>query len=45
MGEVSGEHEGVLIERAEMQRRGAPKDITRDRRRAGINVDGDVDRR
>lgn len=47
-GEVSGEHEDELIGE---ERRDAAKSsrkeghITRDRRRAGINVDGDVDRR
>lgn len=45
--EVSREHEGELMdgERADAAKRGLEGHVTRDKRRAGINVDGDVDRR
>lgn len=45
--EVSREHEGELIddEGVDAATRGLEGHVTRDRRRAGINVDGDVDRR
>lgn len=45
--EVSKEHEGELIdeERVDAAKRGFEGHVTRDNRRAGINVDGDADRR
>lgn len=45
--EVSKEHEGELIdeERVDAAKRGLEGHVTRDNRLAGINVDGDADRR